>query len=90
MRNFSLAVLAVLCIGMVAGFFYLYLSTSELACYQAFAYLSVFWLAIELTVIVGLYQSSQISKVLSDLITLMIAISNVWFGLFIFGLNACG
>lgn len=90
MRKISLLVLAIMCIGMVVGFFYLYLSTNELVCYQAFVYLSVIWLGGELAIIVGLYRSSQVSKVLSDLITLMIAISNVWFGLFVFGLNACG
>ena len=82
--------LGLMCLGMVSSFWYLYWTTENIQCYQGFLYLSIAWLLIELLVIVYMFKFNDIPKFARDSIGALIAFSNIWFGLFLFGLKPCG
>ncbi|MCL6421505.1 hypothetical protein [Aestuariirhabdus haliotis] len=85
----STSLLTLMCLGVAGSFWYLYLSEAQLRCYEGFLYLSLVWVAVELVLLFYLFQFTSIPRFVRDAIGLIIALSNVWFGLFIFGLTAC-
>ncbi len=78
------------CVGMVGCFWYLYLSLDSIGCYKSFLSMSVIWLVAELFVITYLFLFKNIPVFARESIVIVIAFSNVWFGLFIFSLKPCG
>ncbi|WP_428241708.1 hypothetical protein [Gynuella sp.] len=85
----STVFLSLACSVVVGAAWYLYFVTGALACYKGFFYLSIPWLVSELIVIAYLFYGS-IPKVVRGSIEIIIGCSNIWFGLFLFGINACG
>lgn len=85
----STSFLGIACLGMVGSFIYLYLNHSGLSCYKGFLVFSIIWLIAELIAITYLFLWSNIPAFARDAVKINIAFANVWFGLFIFGLNAC-
>jgi len=90
-RNIAATIfLSLMCLGVVGDFWYLYFSTESLECYKGFLYMSVVWIVVELLVIAYMFQFNTIPRFARDSIGLLIAFSNIWFGLFVFGLQPCG
>lgn len=75
--------------GGVVAFGYALLTIPELRCHAAFFYLSIFWLASEFAVIVYLYCYRNIPRFAREAVVFSILIANIWFILFIFGLQEC-
>jgi hypothetical protein len=88
-RLLSASVFAFLCASTVAIFWYLYLTMGELHCYRGFVIFTIPWLVAELLVIRFLYHSQAIPQYVRDSIGLIIAFSNIWFGLLVFSLKTC-
>lgn len=82
--------LTVMCLLMVVNFWYLVISTNNIECHKGFLYLSVAWVAAELLVIAYMFHYNTIPAFARASIGLFIALSNIWFGLFLFGLKSCG
>lgn len=78
-----------LCTIIVGLFFYLYLTTPLLQCYEGYLYFAIIWLICEYIVIIYLYAYNNIPSFARTTIKMVIGLSNIWFGLFIFGLQAC-
>ena len=88
-NTLTTVLLLTLCIGFVALFGYLSFTIPKLWCHRVWLYFSVIWLFIEIVVIGYLFLYKNIPRFAREAITLIILISNVWFGLFIFGLDKC-
>ncbi len=88
-RLLSTLLLIVTCITVVMCFVYLYVNDTRLYCYQGFLIFSFIWLFVELVAIAYLYLWKNIPRFARDAIVMNIAFSNIWFGLFIFSVNAC-
>lgn len=82
--------LGLMCLAIVGGFLYLYWITENIQCYEGFLYLSVAWVLVELFVIAYMFKFNNIPKFARDSISVLIAFSNIWFGLFLFSLKPCG
>lgn len=83
------AALFIMCGGGVAAFGYIILTIPELRCHAIFFYLSVFWLVSEFVVIAYLYCYRNIPKFAREAVVISLLIANIWFILFIFGLQVC-
>ena len=81
--------LAVMCLGMVAYFWYLLVTMDALYCYKGFVYMTVVWIVAELTLIGYMFRSNSIPRFVRSSLELVLSSSNLWFGLFLFSLNAC-
>ncbi len=81
--------LGLMCLVMVGSFWYVFASIEGLGCYKGFLYMSMIWIVVELLVIAYMFTSSTIPKFARTSIALVIAFSNIWFGLFIFSLKPC-
>lgn len=79
-----------MCLGMPCLFWYLYVSTENLECYKGFLYLSITWVVVELVLIAYMFQYNNVPRFARNAMGLMLAFSNLWFGLFVLGLEACG
>ncbi|MFQ3231333.1 hypothetical protein [Reinekea sp.] len=86
----STTVLTLTCLGMVGSFVYLYFTISDLSCYKGILIAAVVWLIVELIAIAYLFLWTNIPSFARDVVKLNIAFANIWFGLLIFSLNACG
>ncbi|WP_245411446.1 hypothetical protein [Pleionea mediterranea] len=75
---------------MVFAFWTVYFTTPEATCYQWMLYFSGFWLIAQWLVIGFMVMSHQLPMIARQSITLLILISNIWFGLLIFSLQPCG
>ncbi len=82
-------ILTVTCTLVVSIFWYLYFSTGTLGCYRGFLYLSIVWLLIELVLIAFLFRYKTIPRFAREAIGAIIGMSNIWFILFVFSLQAC-
>ncbi|AJQ96026.1 hypothetical protein [Gynuella sunshinyii] len=85
----STVFLSLACIVVVGTAWYLYLATDGLECQKGFFLLSLPWLIAELMVIAYMFYYS-IPRVIRASLEVIIGCSNIWFGLFIFSLKACG
>ena len=84
----SLFLLLVSC-GCVFVFWHTYFTEENYHCHNGFFFGSVIWLATQLVVIAYLFHGKTIQKYAREAIFVLIAMGNVWFILFIVGLNAC-
>ncbi len=85
----SSLLLAIACLGMVGSFIYLYITNVAISCYDGFLTFAIIWLLSELVAISYLFYWSNIPAFARDAIKINIAFANIWFGLFVFSLNAC-
>jgi len=85
----SCVALVVLSTGAVLSWWYAYFTLPETGCHKGVLYFSVFWLGILWVVIGFLFRYRDIPAFARTAIQLLILLSNVWFGLFIFSLEPC-
>jgi len=89
-RNIASSILLVfLCTTIVGLFVFLYLTKPLLQCYEGYLYFAIIWLICEYMIIIYLYAYNNIPSFARTTITMVIGFSNIWFGLFVFGLQAC-
>ncbi len=85
----SIVALFSMCSGGVATFGYILITIPELQCHVAFFYLSILWLVSECTVLAYLYCYRNIPKFAREAVVFSLLMANIWFILFIFGLQEC-
>lgn len=85
----STAAFLIMTTGTAAAWIYIYYTSPDAACHRGFLYLTYVWLFIQWVVIGYLYQSKDIPSFARDAIKVLILLSNVWFGLFLFSLQPC-
>lgn len=89
-RNVASTILfSILCTLTVGIFVGLYLFEPLLSCYGWIVPFALIWLVSEYVLIVYMYRNQTIPIYVRSTIKLLMALSNVWFGLFVFGLNTC-
>ena len=81
--------LGLMCLGVVGSFWYLYWAAENIQCYRGFLYLSVVWVLVELSVIAYMFKFNNIPMFARNSVGVLIAFSNIWFGLFVFSLKPC-
>ncbi len=75
---------------MVASVWYLYISAESIECYKGFIYMTIAWIVVELILIAYMFKFNNIPCFARNAISLIIAFSNIWFGLLVFSLKPCG
>ncbi|MFC3151248.1 hypothetical protein ACFOEK_09450 [Litoribrevibacter euphylliae] len=85
----SSGVLFLLSTGMVFSWWWIAYTTPDTGCHKGVVYLSGLWLFVQWLVIGYLFWYDNIPTFARDAIKLLILMSNVWFGFFIFSLKAC-
>lgn len=85
----SSCVLSFLCISVASAFWYLFLTVDKMECHKGFAILSFPWLVVEFLIVYYLFKSNTVPRYATDSMVLLVAFSNIWFGLFLFGLKPC-
>ncbi|TQV74699.1 hypothetical protein FLL45_06985 [Aliikangiella marina] len=85
-----LVVMLSMCSLIVGTSWFVYLTSHQLACHSTFILMTIPWLIAEIGVILFLYLSNNLPQYARDSIVLVLLFTNIWFGLFIFGLPACG
>lgn len=85
----STVLLSVLCTTVVVCYWYLHITESSLHCYEGYLFFSLVWLISEYILIFYLYRYNNIPRFARTNIKMVIGISNIWFGLFLFSLKPC-
>lgn len=85
----STVILALLCGSTVGIFVYLVGAGANMQCHKSFMWFSIFWLIVELITLGYLFFWTNIPRFARDVIRLNIVFAHIWFGLFVFGLEAC-
>jgi len=90
-RNIASSILlVVLCTLMVGCYWYLYFTKPLLECYGGYLFFSGVWLISEYVLIAYLYWYNNIPRFARTNIKMLIALSNIWFGRFIYLISLCG
>lgn len=88
-NTLSSSVLFLLSTGMVLSWCWVFYTTPETQCHKGILYFSFVWLFIQWLVIGYQFQYDNIPTFAREAIKLLILMSNVWFGFFIFSLKSC-